>query len=390
MEKKTHSILIVSGFFPYPPTHGGMIDVWKRLEGLYNLGYTIDLVYTSKETPNNEHLNYVNSFTRELFKVERKNKAIQLINKKPLQVVSRKGLQYVHIHKSYDYLILEGDYVGEIIKNKSIKYNNLIVRSHNNESLYFDNLSKSTNHLVKKIYYKLESLKFKKYSKTLYLTSTSIWFISKNEELDFNKKNKNHHTVWLPVPFAISEVKKQSLNTKTVLFIGSLFMENNIEAIKWYLNHIHTELIAKAKDYEFIIAGSLGDTTEKSIQKMVQGYKKVSLHLNRKDISSLYEQASVFINPMLHGAGVKVKSINAIINGLPLVSTTIGIEGIGLKVKEHFFLANTKEEFKNSILTVFTKKDKAQKMVNASQQYLIENNYITILNKELNECKKNL
>jgi hypothetical protein len=87
---------------------------------------------------------------------------------------------------------------------------------------------------------------------------------------------------------------------------------------------------------------------------------------------------------MLHGAGVKLKTINAIVNGLLLVSTSIGVEGIGLIDKEMYFNADTPKTFYESIIAIFNLSDQRKKdIVKKAQKLLMDNNYLEILIKEL-------
>ena len=87
---------------------------------------------------------------------------------------------------------------------------------------------------------------------------------------------------------------------------------------------------------------------------------------------------------MLHGAGVKIKTINAVVNGLPIVSTTKGAEGIGIVDKQMYFKADSPIDFKNAILNIFNLKNSdKQVLVKQAQNYLEKNNYLNILKKEL-------
>ncbi|MGG8496013.1 glycosyltransferase family 4 protein [Tenacibaculum sp. TC6] len=389
MNQKQHKILIVCGFFPYPPMHGGMVDVWKRIEGIKELGHTIDLVYTAKEKPLEKDILFAKKYIRMLFEVSRKNRVIDIFSSKPLQVTSRSQFKNISIQKQYDFVILEGDYVGEFIKNTSVDYGKLIIRSHNNESIYFKNLSKSTSKIFRKIYYWLEHIKFRNYTKEIYSKANTIWFISK-EDTSKNRTLYKNKVIHLPPPFSLNEIKKQNLDTKKVLFVGSLFMDNNIEAILWYLKNIHNEILKYEKDYEFIIAGSLGNKTKEVVKKSFNRYKNIQLYMNCESLDEIYEQASIFVNPMLHGAGVKIKSIQAAINGLPLVSTTIGVEGIGLQPDKDFLLANDRETFTLSVLKLLKEKNKAQRMVDNAQQFLRDHHYIKLLKQELNADTKNI
>jgi hypothetical protein len=94
--------------------------------------------------------------------------------------------------------------------------------------------------------------------------------------------------------------------------------------------------------------------------------------------------ASFFVNPMQNGAGVKLKSINAIVNGLLLIATTTGSEGIGLIDEKMFFLANTPSEFRTALINAL-KSDPNQivKIIDNAQNFLKSNSYIDILKNEL-------
>ncbi len=376
-------ILIVSGFFPYPTFHGGMVDVWQRIIGLKELGFSIDLLYTSKFVVEQEHIDIVSEYVDCFYKVNRKNRGIDFFNLSPLQVISRNKLQNISINKSYDYLLLEGDYVGSVVNNYSIRANKLIIRSHNDESHYFKNLSKSSKSLFRKVFYTTESYKFKRYTKKIYDKADKIWFISKKEESIFKTSNSPTKSIHLPAPFSISDIKKPALKSKSVLFVGSLFMDNNMEGILWYLNTIHSKICKEVKEYKLIIAGSLGEGKEKEFTKIFGAYTNVDLHFNCNNLLELYSAATVFINPMLHGAGVKIKSVNAIVNGLPLVSTNVGVEGIGLTPNKEFLLGDTAADFSEAVTMLLQQPAKGHSLVQYAQHYLKENHYLEILKNEL-------
>lgn len=374
-------ILIVSPFFPYPTFHGGIFDIMERIKGLSNLGHDIDLAYTDKKEINNNDLNIVKSFVGEIYGVNRINKPSQLFNKKPLQVLSRNGLNKINLLKKYDFVLLETEYVGSILENPTLKADKIVIRIQNNEFIYFKNLSRSTLNIFKKLYFYQEAIKFNYYSKLIFKQADRLWFISSNEEKSYKLNHKRNNSVHLPSPINSNFIKRQ-LDNNNVLFLGSLFMENNLEGILWYLDNVHNKLCSMFEDYTLFICGSTGDNTETYFIKKFEKYKRIKLFFNLKSLEKMYDSSSVFINPMLHGAGVKLKSINAIVNGLPLVATTIGSEGIGLKKYEMFFLADTAEEFIKFVEKLL-KSDKKQEVVNRAQNYLDTQNYLKILEKEL-------
>jgi polysaccharide biosynthesis protein PslH len=380
--KKRNNVIVVSGFFPYPTHFGGAFDILERIIGLQQLGFQIDLVCTYKEQPKQEHIDYVKTIVDGLFLVKRENKISNLLNFKPLQVVSRKNLKTIKLSKTYDFAILETEYVGMILENKSFTANKLFLRIQNNENIYFKELAKSTKGVFKKIYYFSDALKFKGYSKKVFNKVHRLWFIS-NDEVQSKEYSAaiQLKSIHLPSPVNSSFLTQKLSNSK-VLFIGSLFMPNNIEGLDWYLKNVHPKLLY-IEGYELTIVGGSGDKPEEYFINKYRKFDKVKLFCNVKDLDEFYSNSTLFINPMLHGAGVKLKTINAIVSGLPIVSTTKGSEGIGLIDQEMFFKADDANTFYKSIIKLFQMENKDRlKMVFESQKYLKENSYLDIMKNE--------
>lgn len=375
------SILIVSPFFPYPTFFGGAFDIWEKIKGLNLLEYNIDLVYTYKEQPKQSDVEHVKKFVNNIFPVERKNNPKFLLSKNPLQIQSRSKLKDIKLNTKYDIVLLESEYVSSILQNKTLSYKKKVLRVHNDEYIYFSNLTESTDNYVKKMYYYIESKKFLKFSDTIFKQMDRLWFISYDEQQMNEKTFNKNNTIHLPPP--INETfKTRTLNTKNALFIGSLYMENNMKAVQWYLDNVHSEVIKKVEDYNLLICGSTGDYSEDYFIKKFSKIDNVSLYFNIADLEDVYSKAAIFINPMRHGSGVKLKSINALVNGIPLVATTIGSEGMEFVDKEMFFLANTPIEFINEIINVLNSEDKSI-TVKKAQAYLKSINYLDVLKKEL-------
>ena len=70
------------------------------------------------------------------------------------------------------------------------------------------------------------------------------------------------------------------------------------------------------------------------------------------------ERARVCVVPLLHGAGVKGKVVESLVAGTPVVTTTIGAEGIELRHGEHVLIADTPEELADGLAHLLT--DRAQ------------------------------
>lgn len=385
------TVLVVAGDYPYPPIHGGRIDTWNRIKVLKNLGYAVDLIVTSKKHEENSDMTiHIKNVVDNLYIANRKNRIIDVFSINPLQVESRKSLKYLNLERYYDYVILEGDYVGAILENNTLQYKHVVLRSHNNEIVYFKNLAESTYNIIRKLYYYTDYLKFKKYEPNLLKKIKNVMFVSFEEKQNYDALIQNLNTVFLPTNVD-RKFKKQRLNSKTVVFIGSLFMDNNREGLQWYIKNIHNLVLNKIKDYRLLIAGNSNGKSIKWLYDLADCTENIEIIDTPENLDVIYAEGSVFINPMLHGAGVKLKTIEAVVNGLPVVSTTIGNEGTGLQNDKCIIVTNDIIEYANSIIRILEDDKNIKENLVANSQKFICNNYNTeqILGEYLDKLAHN-
>jgi glycosyltransferase involved in cell wall biosynthesis len=254
---------------------------------------------------------------------------------------------------------------------------------HNNEGKYFLELFKSSFPHIISLYFLIESIKFKIYSKYIYKKVDNIACISKDES-DYLIYNSYKKILFSPTVIEFSNLKTRALESKYVIYVGALFAPNNLYGLKWYINNVHKYLKQKEPKYKLIIVGSThGIKNEYRISKLCQDDTQIDCFFNVTDLDPYYNQSSIFINPIFNGTGVKIKSINAAIEGLPLISTSIGIEGIGFKENKHVLIANNSYDFIDKIIMLFNNKILSRSLVNNAQNFLkqeySENNIIKTL-----------
>lgn len=381
---KGKSILVVIPDFVYPPNHGGRVDVWNKLLCLKSLGFDIDLVATVKERPTKDDIKKVNMVVNRLILSDRENKLKDIFSIMPLQIKSRNKLKDINFEHQYDYVSLETTYVISVLKNKTLKYNKLILRMQNDEFVYFKQLSNSEKTWWKKIYYLMEAYKFRFIDKKIINKISNIMFISHEELKTYKSKYPKIKAYFLPSAISLN-FKKVVNENKNVVFIGSLFMVNNKEAIKFYIEKIHP-LLDDIKGYTFTIAGNSKCEGIDWIKNLTSSYSNINIIDSPENLDDIYANASVFVNPMLHGAGVKLKTVNAIVNGLPVVSTTIGNQGTGLENGKHIYVTDEPEKFADYIRILLDSKEKRQYIVEESQKYISRYyNQEKILSKYLGE-----
>jgi polysaccharide biosynthesis protein PslH len=362
-------ILVVSPDFPYPPNHGGRVDIWVRLQVLERMGITVDLLATSKFSPTTIELETVQKVVRNVWVLKRRSQWWHLLSYAPLQAVSRYELTKVKLNEDYDAVLLEGEYVEPVLRNRNLKTKKVFLRVHNDEIAFLKQLSLSTNNILKRIYYYSESQKIKFFFKKLYNSINGLFFISSKELSQFiTRDSKLKSKSWL-LPASLSKNKFEFPRYGTkVIFIGSLFMPNNQEAIVWYLENVHS--LIKKPTYQLVIAGNSRGESLDWLKQCAKPFSNIEIYDSPDNLESLYAQSGIFINPMRSGAGVKLKTLEAIQNGLALVSTETGVEGTDLIPEDHFLLADDPRSFASQVERLLGNTTLQSSLIISGQQFL--------------------
>ena len=366
-------ILIVANDFPYPPHHGAAVDIWGRILSLRRLGFVLDLIATVKGRPKREDIDAVQEVVSRLWVVERDCGLSAALTFTPFQVRSRRALRGVALTGTYDAVLLESEHVGPILENAHLNARIRILRSQNDEARYFRELSKSAINWREQCFYHIEALRFDRYSPGIRAECDLLWFISDWERtLHLQKRPKDaFKAVFLPPDPGVSKMSSYSATGREVLFIGTLAIALNVKALEWYVEQVHPSL-SKLEGYSLTIAGRTGGTSIPALNRMIERYPNISLCSDPQELTDLYSKAAVFVNPVLRGAGLKVKTIHALRAGVPVVTTSIGMEGTGLIDGTHLLVADSADAFATSVEKLLRDKPLAAGLVRSAQSFLAE------------------
>ena len=132
-----------------------------------------------------------------------------------------------------------------------------------------------------------------------------------------------------------------------LLFVGGFQHPPNVDAVTWFVEQVWPLVRAAAPALTLRVVGS----------KMPDRLR--SLHGNGieilgfvHDIEPLLRSSKVSIAPLRYGAGVKGKVNQAMAYGLPVVATSVAVEGMGLRDGEHVRVADTPQAFADAVLKV--------------------------------------
>jgi len=137
---------------------------------------------------------------------------------------------------------------------------------------------------------------------------------------------------------------------KDIMFVGGFLHQPNSDAILWFLDEIFPTVCKSVPGIRIFIAGS--NPTEVIKSKAADNII-VTGFLSDEELKQLYQKCRIVIAPLRYGAGLKGKIVEALYYGLPVVTTSIGFEGL-YGAESVISVENTAEDFAQSIIRLYT------------------------------------
>lgn len=156
---------------------------------------------------------------------------------------------------------------------------------------------------------------------------------------------------------------------KDIVFFGAMDRpENNLSAL-WFIDKVMPLL---SNDYRYVVVGN-----KPSAELRHRANDRIIITGFVDDIRSYFENSLCFVSSLLLGAGIKVKVIEAMSSGIPIICNDISIEGIQCKDKEDFLLCREIEDYVNAIKDV-SRIEYAKKIGNNGKAFIEKNfNYMS-------------
>ena len=157
----------------------------------------------------------------------------------------------------------------------------------------------------------------------------------------------NIHTIYDPsysVPFE---------KRKDILFVGGYAHQPNVDAVRWFVEAIFPKVLAINPSIKLHVVGS---RMPDDLHAFLTDRKNVIVDGFVNDLNPLISTTRVFVAPLRFGAGVKGKIGQAIEHGTPIVSTSMGAEGMFLKDGTSAMVADDEDAFAEKVVSLYTDK----------------------------------
>lgn len=150
-----------------------------------------------------------------------------------------------------------------------------------------------------------------------------------------------------------------------VLFLGNYEYAPNVDAVEWALDEIMPRLWQRCPNAVISICGHAlpAHWPQRWADARIEWQGFVA------DLPSLQSTSSVFLAPLRHGGGSKLKVLEALAAGLPLVSTGQGVSGLAVESGRHYLGAETAEQMAAALADVLGDEAQAARLGEAGRHY---------------------
>ena len=264
---------------------------------------------------------------------------------------------------------------NETIQKEPIKW---VYRSHNLEYQIWERLAISTPQPLKKWYLALQSKRLKRAEIDAWCRMDAIVPIVETDSLvirtalteiqqinsgDSDSRQPKIHVyqpgIAIERPFAFIH------QPMSLFHIGSMEWQANEQGVMWFLNKVWPLVLSAQPNAKFHLAGKgLSKQDPRFFQSGIVNHGEVS---NAEDFM---HQHGVMIVPIQAGSGIRIKTLEAMALGVPIVSTSIGAQGLAVSDDIEIKLADQPNDFASAICTLLSSPAKSQEMTTQARKYV--------------------
>jgi glycosyltransferase involved in cell wall biosynthesis len=238
--------------------------------------------------------------------------------------------------------------------------------AHNVEHDVLARAAAITDSLPLKLYYRMQARSTRHDEVRLARRFSEVWATSSRDAEQFIIARGDRRVAVVPNGIRVVPADPEAAHCDladadrglVLLFVGLMSYFPNSDAIEYFLDEIFPAVTARLPDARLRIVGA--DPPRRIRARAVHNVDVVG---RVPDVAPYYRQASAFIVPLRCGGGTRVKVLEAMLHRAPVISTTLGCEGLQVRHDHSVLLADTPEAFADAVVRVCRDRTLARRIV---------------------------
>ena len=206
-----------------------------------------------------------------------------------------------------------------------------------------------------------EASKLASFERSTFDAFDRVVWVSQDDRSAFPTDEMQTRTRHAIIPIAVDPAERRPLERKhpfRVTFLGGTHWPPNAEGVRWFADRVWPRVAEAVPEAVFTVIGKgslarLGQPRYRSRIDVTGYLSNVERHLT---------ETAAFVVPLRTGAGMRVKILDAWCWALPVVSTSIGAEGIDTRNGENILLGDDEDAFAEGLIQVLTDRHLARRL----------------------------
>ena len=211
-------------------------------------------------------------------------------------------------------------------------------------------------------------VKTRRYERTMPSRFSTVVIARADDRRHFRRNTTRIHVV----PNGVVHTKEigSASSMETLLFIGSFGWGPNSEAVEWMARAVMPLIRAKRSTVRFVAVGQRGDDGWARRMRALGA----EIHESVESVLPFYSEATVIVAPLKRGSGTKLKVLEAMMLGRPILATRVAMEGIEARHDDAVLIADSPEDFAAAALRLLDDAELRDRL-KARARSIAETNY---------------
>lgn len=234
---------------------------------------------------------------------------------------------------------------------------------------YVDNEVKA---LLKPIYL-FDVVKLKFWEKIYWRRANRLFAVSPEDKSIMQKEVPGVKVGIIPNGVDLSFFESKSVKKKSpphILYHGNYKWMQNVEAVNLLVHEVWPEVKKKIKNVKLWISG-------RNVPPEIVEYSKkdpdIKISESIEDNRDIYKASEVLVTPIRGPGGTRLKVLESLASGLPIVSTSVGVAGLNLTPGKHALVADDMQKLTENVISVLKDKKLAQKISSQGKDFIRQN-----------------
>ncbi|MCC6499792.1 MAG: glycosyltransferase [Anaerolineales bacterium] len=368
------NILFLSRWYPYPTNNGSKLRIYNLLRGL-SRHHTLTLLSFSDQPPTESDAAAVKSVSKEAHVVPWREFD-------PNSARARAGLFSLKPRSLVD--TFSPEMAGKITQILNERNFDLIIASQFAMAAYYPyfgdtpalfeelelGLAYEDTHQsggwARRVLRRLTWFKFHFYLSRLLKHIRSVSVVSEKErELVERNFSASGNISVIPNGMDLGEYEAVTATPQpqTMIFTGSFRYRVNYEAMVWFIGEVLPLILEQIPSAELIVTGDhLNLPLPSNANVRLTGYVD--------DVRQWIANSSVALVPIWSGGGTRLKALEAMALGTPVVATSKGAEGLNANHGQNLLIADTPQEFARCVIRLMNDRAFAQQVASDARQFV--------------------